>query len=506
LEANRIENEMSATNSSKESCGKKTKCAVSSNRHDMDSSVGGKREAASGGMVAEENHQLVNAKKLKDKSSATKKKPRLNYHSNIIIRKRKVSVYSTLSTQEKASKSKHKKERCQAEDEMANKDAKQNEWKKRKTSDYHLAVPAGIDISDLIHHESNMDEGTDMHTTNANDINANANANARDAHANAQLPIYQSARATSEAQKSQVVAENQILRQSCAQARIIINDVISPVQVATGEEKVAADLTNDITEAEAETEALATIESHSLHARQVHPHAHAHHQVHSPHNDAQHHHAHHASMTPNTAGLPSRLEEKWESRFRDLAAYKEQHGNCIVPRNSSFLGIWVSYQKTLFRSKELKENRYEKLVGIGFVFENAKVAINNVRWNTLFVELKKYKEKNGHCSCPTTNGSLGYWVKEQRRLYRFKKLKADRYEKLVEIGFEFENAKIAMANEKWNRLFVELVEYKEKNGHCNFPSRNGGSLGSWVKTQRSLFRSKELKEDRYEKLLGIEFA
>eukprot|EP00979_Chaetoceros_neogracilis_P003266 scaffold576_cov146-Chaetoceros_neogracile.AAC.18 len=43
---------------SQESCGKKTKCAVSSNRHDMDNiTMGGKREADGGGMVAEENHQ-----------------------------------------------------------------------------------------------------------------------------------------------------------------------------------------------------------------------------------------------------------------------------------------------------------------------------------------------------------------------------------------------------------------------------------------------------------------
>jgi len=498
---------MNATNSSKESsdesqesCGKKTKCAVSGNRHDMDSSMGGNREAAGGGMVAEENHQVVNANATmqKDKSSTTKVKPRLNYHSNVIIRKRKVSEYSTLSTQEKASKSKRKKDRCQGEDEMANKDAKQ---KKRKTSDSHLAVPAGIDVSDLIHHEANMDDGTDMHTMNANDINANANAH--DAHANAQLSIYQSALATSEAQKSQVVANNQILRQSCAQARIVINDVISPVQVATGEEKVAADLTNDITE----TEALATMESNSLHAhaRQVQPHAHVHHQVHSPHTDGHHHHAHHASMTPNTAGLSARLEETWESRFRDLAAYKEQHGNCLVPRKyNGLLGSWVSTQRTVFKSKKLKADRYKKLVGIGFEFGDAKFASDNIKWNAIFMELEKYKEKNGHCNFPTMNGLFGSWVSTQRFLFRSKKLEADRYEKLVKIGFVFEDAKFASDNIKWNTLFVELEKYKEKNGHCNFPTTNG-SLGIWISKQRFLFRSKKLKADRYEKLEGIGF-
>eukprot|EP00979_Chaetoceros_neogracilis_P008567 scaffold1904_cov280-Chaetoceros_neogracile.AAC.29 len=511
-----MENVTSATTSSKESsdelqlsCGKKTKCAVSSNRHDMDSSsMGGKREAASGGMVEEENNQVVNtnATMQKEKSSATKMKPRLNHHSNIIIRKRKVTEDDTLSKQEKVSKSKRKKERCQAEDEIANKDAKQNERKKLKTSDYHLAVPAGID-------EANMDEGTDMHTANANDINVNANAkananantNANDAHTNAQLSIYQSALAMSERQKSQVVAENQILRQSCAQARIVINDVISPVQVATGEEKVAADLTNDITETE--TEALATMESHSLHAHacQVHPHAHAHHQIHSPHTDGQHHHAHHASMTPNTAGLSARLE-KWESRFRDLAAYKEQHGDCLVPRNyNGSFGRWVSTQRTLFTSKKIKADRYDKLVGIGFVLEDAKFPSNNVKWNTRFVELERYKEKNGHCNVPTTNGSLRRWILHQKTLLRSKKLNADRYDKLVGIGFVLEDARFASDNVRWNTRFVELEKYKEKNGHCNCPITNG-SFGRWVSAQRTLLRSKKLNADRHEKLVGIGFV
>jgi hypothetical protein len=486
----------------------------------------------------------------------------------------------------------------------------------------------------------------------------------------------------SETQKSQVVAENQILRQSCAQARIVINDVISPEQVATGEEKAAADLANDITESE--TEALATMESHPVHA-----HAHAHRQVHSPHTDGHLHHVQHESMTHNAAGLPSRSEEKWESRFRDLAAYKEQHGNCLVPtstelgewlccqrqffrhkklkeerkqrlmdldktclgekiaelgpgtitdkdddvtslagipalhssppvnsktknnqaytsknhenwntrfmelekykeknghcncpqkngslgqwinrqrnlftskrlmadhyeklvgigfifedarfanfnegtdnvkwntrfmelekykekkghcncphRNGS-LGHWVSNQRNLFRSKKLKADRYEKLVGIGLIFKDAKFPSNNVKWNTRFMELEKYKEKNGHCNCPQKNGSLGKWISTQRNLFTSKKLKADHYEKLVGIGFEFENQQFAIDNEKWNRRFMELEEYKGKNGHCNFPTMNNGSLGNWVRKQRSLFRSKKLKEDRYEKLVGIGFA
>jgi hypothetical protein len=121
------------------------------------------------------------------------------------------------------------------------------------------------------------------------------------------------------------------------------------------------------------------------------------------------------------------------------------------------------------------------------------------------MELVKYKQKNGHCNVPTKNGSLGEWISHQRSLFKSKKLKADRYEKLVGIGFAFEGVKKEPDNVKWNKRYMELVKYKQKNGHCNVPFKNG-SLGGWVKTQRTLFRSKELMEDRYEKLVGIRFA
>jgi hypothetical protein len=142
---------------------------------------------------------------------------------------------------------------------------------------------------------------------------------------------------------------------------------------------------------------------------------------------------------------------------------------------------------------------------IGFAFEDQEFAIDNERWNRLFMELVEYKEKNGHCAFPTTNGSFGRWIRRQRDSFTSKEIKADRYAKLVGIGFVFEDVKFAIDNERWNIRFLELVKYKEKNGHCNFPRKNG-SFGSWISTQRALFRSKKLKADRYKKLVGIEFA
>jgi hypothetical protein len=249
----------------------------------------------------------------------------------------------------------------------------------------------------------------------------------------------------------------------------------------------------------------------------------------------------------------SKHDKKWNKHFMELVEYKETNGHCNCPiKNNESLGMWIWHQRALFRSKKLKADRHEKLVVIGFTF----VYESNI-WNKQFMELVEYKEENGHCNCPTKNGSLKQWISRQRTLFRSKNLKADRYEKLVGIGFAFEDANFANSkkhtvaatelveegsitdidenvtslavmptlhspppvnsktkynqsfeskfDENWNILFMELVEYKKMNGHCNFPT-NKGSFGIWVSKQRALFKSKTLKADRYEKLVGIGFA
>jgi hypothetical protein len=65
------------------------------------------------------------------------------------------------------------------------------------------------------------------------------------------------------------------------------------------------------------------------------------------------------------------------------------------------------------------------------------------------MELETYKETNGHCNCPTkNNGLLGVWTSNQRSLFKSKKLKADRHEKLVGIGFTFESARFETKSER----------------------------------------------------------
>ena len=109
---------------------------------------------------------------------------------------------------------------------------------------------------------------------------------------------------------------------------------------------------------------------------------------------------------------------------------------------------------------------------IGFVFM---WDTHEAAWRLQFEELKAYKEKNGHCNVPRSEGKFGRWVMEQRGLYKACKLSKERIDALKEIGFVWDAHEAA-----WRLQFEELKAYKEKNGHCNVPRVKGSwEYGSW---------------------------
>mmetsp|Transcript_11095 Transcript_11095/g.20761 ORF Transcript_11095/g.20761 Transcript_11095/m.20761 type:complete len:634 (+) Transcript_11095:533-2434(+) len=132
----------------------------------------------------------------------------------------------------------------------------------------------------------------------------------------------------------------------------------------------------------------------------------------------------------------------------------------------------------------------------------------HAKWNRFFKQLEEYKSENGHCNYPTMNGSLGRWISRQRTLYRSKKLKADRYEKLLSIGFIFEDATAlefrGKLDQQWDDMYNRLVEHKDSKGHC-FDVPENLPLGKWLYRQRWLYRHGNLRKDRADKLLSIGF-
>ncbi|CAJ1959532.1 unnamed protein product [Cylindrotheca closterium] len=117
-----------------------------------------------------------------------------------------------------------------------------------------------------------------------------------------------------------------------------------------------------------------------------------------------------------------------------------------------------------------------------------------VQWDQQYQELLKFQERHGHCIVPHTydpNPSLARWAKRQRYQYvqklEHKKsgMSNARQRKLDAVGFVWDLQMTA-----WRQHFNDLVDYKQKHGDCNVPSRytENPPLGMWAKCQRRQYR------------------
>ena len=129
---------------------------------------------------------------------------------------------------------------------------------------------------------------------------------------------------------------------------------------------------------------------------------------------------------------------------------------------------------------------------------------NDKLWEERFNELVAYKEVNGNCNVPRSQGALGLWVDTQRTTYKRGKLSQERTAQLEGIVFNWGTQREEEIK-PWEERFNELAAYKEKNGDCNVPQRLG-TLGSWVNNQRKLHKKGTLPQECTAQLEGVGFV
>jgi len=177
-----------------------------------------------------------------------------------------------------------------------------------------------------------------------------------------------------------------------------------------------------------------------------------------------------------------------------------------VPSNysDSFeLGQWVRTQR--YNRLKISKERVSKLDSIGFTWDRiSDVQLEyNARWEIMYEEFRKFKDRVGHCQVPkrfSDNPKLGKWVSRQRsqRSKILKELAA----KLDSIGFTLETTQDA----RWEIMLEELRKFKYREGHCNVPSNYSDNfeLGQWVRTQRC--KRLKISKERASKLDSIGFT
>mmetsp|Transcript_3520 Transcript_3520/g.4544 ORF Transcript_3520/g.4544 Transcript_3520/m.4544 type:complete len:389 (+) Transcript_3520:16-1182(+) len=158
------------------------------------------------------------------------------------------------------------------------------------------------------------------------------------------------------------------------------------------------------------------------------------------------------SSTHHLAGSQyEKADSIWDIRFKELTAFKRNHGHCNVPQKyppNKSLGIWVNKQRMEYNKRidgrkksSLCDSRLERLQSLGFRWAKRKGAAS---WENHFAALVSYKEEFGHCSVPTKykeDTALGRWVSTQRAEYKKysegepSAMTDDKIKRLEKVGF-----------------------------------------------------------------------
>lgn len=162
-----------------------------------------------------------------------------------------------------------------------------------------------------------------------------------------------------------------------------------------------------------------------------------------------------------------KLDKKWDNYYKQLIKYKEENGDCLVPKiykKNRPLASWVFNQRHQYRlfsagtKSLLNQDRINTLESIGFIWNakkskewkeaerNRKQASVEGIWQGHYRNLVAYKKKHGTTRVPkkySVNQALSTWVFRQRAQYRLKmngqvsNLTDDRLKLLKEIEFTF---------------------------------------------------------------------
>ena len=161
----------------------------------------------------------------------------------------------------------------------------------------------------------------------------------------------------------------------------------------------------------------------------------------------------------------------WEDRYKQLKAYKAEHGHTRVPKGytNKKLWCWVAtqrYQYKLYQGNDQEQQHDNKSSSVTMTPERINLlnaldfdwGTNNASWEERFQELVAFQQTYGHVNVSKrTNGGefkqLGLWVSRQRS--EFKRLLAEgglgtsrskrkshmtleRIQQLEAIGFQWE--------------------------------------------------------------------
>ena len=198
------------------------------------------------------------------------------------------------------------------------------------------------------------------------------------------------------------------------------------------------------------------------------------------------------------------LAEQWERSFALLEQYKGREGHCVVPRkyeeDGAKLGEWITTQRQQYKKGKLDESYMQRLEAAGISWDPLAD-----QWERTYALLEQYNKREGHNNVPTTHEEdgvkLGAWLNRQRQLYKKGKLDVSYERRLENLGMSWQPFA-----DQWERTFVLLQQYKEREGNCNvieYHEEDGIKLGGWVGKQRQLYKKGKMDESYQRRLENL---
>mmetsp|Transcript_24901 Transcript_24901/g.57461 ORF Transcript_24901/g.57461 Transcript_24901/m.57461 type:complete len:1213 (-) Transcript_24901:347-3985(-) len=194
---------------------------------------------------------------------------------------------------------------------------------------------------------------------------------------------------------------------------------------------------------------------------------------------------------------------RWEERFGELVAYREENGDCQVPArfvDNPQLGTWVTNQRAQYKQRQegkvsaMNDERIAQLEAIGFKWGDS--ARDHKPWQDRYEELVKYRMAHEDCKVPVRyppNPQLGNWVNNQRAQYKLRvagkksAMTDQRFHLLEQLGFHWGGN---IDQTPWEERYIELLAFREDSGHTQVSVRDPehGHLGHWIYNQRAQYK------------------
>jgi superfamily II DNA or RNA helicase len=155
-------------------------------------------------------------------------------------------------------------------------------------------------------------------------------------------------------------------------------------------------------------------------------------------------------------------DDSWEEGFLRLQAFitRERHSRVSLGHveHGYSLGVWVSRQRSAYRSNRLSEERSARLDALpGWVWNP-----NATAWESGYSRVEKYLAREGHAHVPVLHVDddgyrLGQWVSNQRVAHKAGRLSKERSTRLAALPGWTWNAREARATSTLNDRRVSLA-------------------------------------------------